>query len=259
VRDQISVGIYDVIADFGQARGTNTATILPNDPRLVERYGRTILMRRNILLDPVTIGAARASWNAAVMPEHLPEFDAQAGMQRVLWHEIGHYLGPNRTRSGEPVEDALRETADKLEELKADLAALYTVEALKRQRYYDKATVRGVYAAGILRTLNKTKPRPDETYPVMQLMQFNWYLDKGLLVFDPESHRLLIRYDRFHDVVGAMLREVMAIQQSGNRDAAQHFIDRWDGWDMRHERLASMLRAAEKSRFRLVRYAALGE
>jgi hypothetical protein len=32
VRDDIPVGVYDVIADFGQARGTNTASILPNRP-----------------------------------------------------------------------------------------------------------------------------------------------------------------------------------------------------------------------------------
>ena len=59
VRDPISVGVYDVIADFGQARGTNTATILPNDARLVQRYGRTILMRRNILVHPTLIESQR--------------------------------------------------------------------------------------------------------------------------------------------------------------------------------------------------------
>ena len=32
VRARIPVGVYQVVADFGQARGTNTATILPNDP-----------------------------------------------------------------------------------------------------------------------------------------------------------------------------------------------------------------------------------
>ena len=31
IREDIPVGVYEVIADFGQARGTNTATILPND------------------------------------------------------------------------------------------------------------------------------------------------------------------------------------------------------------------------------------
>ena len=33
VREDIPVGVYDVIADFGQARGANTATILPNEAR----------------------------------------------------------------------------------------------------------------------------------------------------------------------------------------------------------------------------------
>src|SRR5262249_29923113 len=57
VRERVPVGIYDVIADFGQARGTNTATILPNESAIVRRYGRTILIRRNILMDPSLLDA----------------------------------------------------------------------------------------------------------------------------------------------------------------------------------------------------------
>ena len=45
VREDIPVGVYEVIADFGQARGGNTATILPNESYLARRYGRTILLR----------------------------------------------------------------------------------------------------------------------------------------------------------------------------------------------------------------------
>ena len=52
VREDIPVGVYDVIADFGQARGGNTATILPNESYLARRYGRTILLRANIMRDP---------------------------------------------------------------------------------------------------------------------------------------------------------------------------------------------------------------
>jgi hypothetical protein len=37
VREDIPVGVYDVIADFGQARGGNTATILPNESYLASR------------------------------------------------------------------------------------------------------------------------------------------------------------------------------------------------------------------------------
>jgi hypothetical protein len=45
VRSNIPVGVYNVIADFCQARGANTATILPNEAYLARQYGRTILMR----------------------------------------------------------------------------------------------------------------------------------------------------------------------------------------------------------------------
>ncbi|MBV9959932.1 MAG: NUDIX hydrolase, partial [Acidobacteria bacterium] len=49
IKEDIPVGVYDVIADFGQARGGNTASILPNESYLARRYGRTILLRSNIM------------------------------------------------------------------------------------------------------------------------------------------------------------------------------------------------------------------
>ncbi|MGH9959562.1 MAG: NUDIX hydrolase, partial [Pyrinomonadaceae bacterium] len=52
IREDIPVGVYDVIADFGQTRGGNTATILPNESYLARRYGRTIMLRANIMREP---------------------------------------------------------------------------------------------------------------------------------------------------------------------------------------------------------------
>ena len=36
---ELPTGVYEVIADFGQSRGTNTATILPNEAYIARRYG----------------------------------------------------------------------------------------------------------------------------------------------------------------------------------------------------------------------------
>ena len=52
IREDIPVGVYDVVADFGQSRGGNTASILPNETYLARRYGRTILLRANIMREP---------------------------------------------------------------------------------------------------------------------------------------------------------------------------------------------------------------
>jgi hypothetical protein len=258
VREDIPVAVYDVIADFGDARGTNTATILPNDSDHARRYGRTILLRRNIMLEPTIVASARTQWNASVNPRHAGDFDADGSFYRTLWHEIGHYLGPDRDVKGREMDQALEDESDTFEEMKADLVSLFVADALRKQGYYTVDQLRRLYAAGVLRTLLKTRPRRDQAYGTMQLMQFNWYRDRGVTEWD-ESGRLLIHYDKFHAAVSAMLERVMAIQQAGDRDQARSFIERWATWSERHERLAARARETETSRFRLVRYAALGE
>jgi hypothetical protein len=69
IREDIPVGVYDVIADFGQARGGNTATILPNESYLARRYGRTILLRANIMRDTSIFGSSENTLAAAIGPE----------------------------------------------------------------------------------------------------------------------------------------------------------------------------------------------
>jgi hypothetical protein len=93
----------------------------------------------------------------------------------------------------------------------------------------------------------------------MQLMQMNYFLEKGLLEVDAAG-QLVIRYDRYHDVAAALLREVLALQHAGDKAAADRFIERYTTWspDL-HEKLAEKMRAATPYRWRIVRYAALGE
>lgn len=255
----VSVGVYDVIADFGQPRGTNTATILPNESRTARRYGRTILIRRNIIAHPDLLAATQDSWRAAMDPRHANDLRGDGNFYRTLWHEVGHYLGPDRTRDGRELDVALEEESGTFEEMKADLVSLYCVTALRKSGYYDDAKVRAVYASGIARTFNKLQPRRDQVYSVMQLMQMNWYLEHGLLTYDRGSRRLTVHYERYPEVVASLLREVIAVQHAGDKAVADRFIERWTQWDDRHESLAKAMRDAEKSRFRLVKYAALGE
>src|SRR5690606_19661823 len=101
------VGAYDVIADFGQARGGNTASILPNDALYARRYGRTILLRANIMRSPEIFAGTHAAWAAAVAPAFAGDLTADSTFQRTLWHEVGHYLGVDRTRDNRDLDAAL--------------------------------------------------------------------------------------------------------------------------------------------------------
>ena len=254
IREDIPVGVYDVIADFGQARGLNTATILPNDALFSRRYGRTIMLRENIMKHPELFAGDVKVWRTATADAHAGDYTAEGPFQRTLWHEIGHYLGPDRDKQGRTLDVALEDNADALEEMKSDLVSLFALDRMKHP------SLRSVQASGIRRTLQNVKPRRDQPYQTMQLAQFNYFLEKGLITADPQTARLIIHYEKYPEVVSSLLREVLALQYNGDKTAAAAFFDRWGAWTPEvHDKLAARIREAQGARFRIVRYAALGE
>ncbi len=260
VREDIPVGVYDVVADFGQSRGGNTASILPNENYLARRYGRTILLRSNIMRNPDLFEGTGRAWEAAVAPAHKDELTSDGSFYRTLWHEIGHYLGVDATRTGQSLDTALQENSSALEEMKADLVALFVAEALRKQGYYTEAQLRSVYASGINRVLQNNPPRRTQPYNIMQLMQWNYFLENGLLSFDPQTKKLRINYDKYHEVVGKLLAKVLEVQSEGDKAASDRFIDQYTKWDENlHGVVAAAIREQQRYRFRLFKYAALGE
>ena len=258
VRSNIPVGAYNVIADFGQARGANTATILPNDADHTRKYGRTILVRYNILANPEIFSNRKQAFAAAVAPGHADDLTLEGGFERTLWHEIGHYLGVTKTAEGEDLDAALGAYSDLIEEMKSDLVSLFAARRLLDSGYHDEASLRAHYADGIRRTLQSVKPRPEQPYQNMQLMQFNYFMEAGLIELDPESGRLLIHYDQYDATVMELLALVLQQQRAGDEAATEQFVERWNYWDERlHERLAKRVRENAGYRRTLVRYAAL--
>ena len=260
VRADIPAGIYDVIADFGYDRGGNTATILPNESDITRRYGRRIMIRSNILRHPDNFAKQKQTWAAVVAPSHRDELNLDGQFYAALWHEVGHYLGVDRTRDGRDLRGALEENADVLEEMKADLASLFVGEILQKQGYYDDAKLRGLYASGIFRVLINNQPRRDQPYDTMMLMQWNFFMENGLLVFDRDSGTVSIRYADYHQVVGKLLGKIFEIQYEGDKAAADRFITQYTAWDENlHGVIARKLREAVRDRYTLYGYAALGD
>ncbi len=255
---RIPVGVYNVIADFGQARGANTATILPNDADFARKYGRTILIRNNILNNAEIFNNRKKRFDAVISARDRDDLTSNGGFDRTLWHEIGHYLGVSKTADGRDLGSALADRADLFEELKSDLVSLFAAPALASSGYHDEMTLRAHYADGIRRTLQVVKPRAEQPYQTMQLMQFNFYMEFGLLEPDAESGLLTINYNRYHEVIGQMLQQVLQVQYSGDYELANAFAERWNYWDENlHGGLAERLRNSGSYRRTMVRYGAL--
>jgi hypothetical protein len=258
IQQDIPVGVYNIIADFGQSRGANTASILPNEAAQTRKYGRIILLRNNIMTNPELFDDRKALFSAAVTAEQAGDLSLQGPFYQTLWHEVGHYLGVDTTQDQRDLNEALSPWGSHYEEMKADLLSLYTSAQLNAAGTMDDNLLRSVQAAGVLRVLQRNQPRMDQPYQTMQLMQMNYFLQKGLLSFDPASARLTIHYDRYQAVASQLLEEVLAIQSAGSSERARQFIEKYTAWEAElHERLAQRLRDASRYRFRMVQYKAL--
>ena len=198
---------------------------------------------------------SRAAYAAAVAEPFVASFNSKGGSNRTLWHEIGHYLGVDRTRDGRDLDIALEQASAPLEEMKADLVSLYVAPALLKMGYYTEADMKSLYASGVRRVLQKNKPDRSQPYQTMQLMQWNFFMEKGALSFDAKSGKLIVHQEKFHDAATAMLREVLDVQAVGDANAAEAYITKWTTWrDDLHERVAESMRASETYRFNYVTF-----
>ena len=75
-----------------------------------------------------------------------------------------------------------------------------------------------------------------------------------------EGGKLNIHYDKYHSVVGKLLAKVLEVQDAGAKATADRFIEQYTNWnDNLHGVIAKNIREQQRYRFRLFKYAALGE
>jgi len=258
INTNLSLGVYDVLADFGQARGSNTATILPNEAEQSRRFGRTIMLRHNIMTNQTLFDNTQAAFAAVVNEAQANDLSVDGQFQRTLWHEVGHYLGVDQTLQGEEIDNALKEVSDLYEEMKADLLSLFSAHYLNQNEQMDDATFKTIQAGGIRRVLLKNKPERSSPYGTMMLMQFNYYMDKGVLEFDEKHQLLTIDYDKFPAVASDLLAAILKIQAEGDKEKAQAFVEQWGDWKAElHGVIAKKMNEASQFRYTRVKYTEL--
>jgi len=205
--------------------------------------------------DPRLFEISRASYAAAVKDAFRDDFTPKGSSDRTLWHEIGHYLGVDRTRDGRDLDLALEQASAIYEELKADLVALFVAPELLRIGYFAESDLVPLYASGVRRVLLKGRPDRSQVYQIMELMQWNYFMEKGALSFDDAAGRLDVHYDRFPEAVASMLHEVLEIQAAGDVSAAEAYIAKHTSWrEDLHDRVATAMRANETYRYTYVTY-----
>ncbi|MBE0644267.1 MAG: peptidase [Bacteroidetes bacterium] len=211
--------------DF-QAGIKTIAASLPNDPKVTEKKGGKKQMYKNMM---------EAKFEKIVMPiaervlePALHEFvDKRAFTSFVTLHEVSHTLGRPYVYGNDKlsVRKAMKERYSTIEECKADILGLYNNKLLRAENAIDdNKQMRTIvtYVAGLFRSL---RFGVEEAHGQANLMQLNWFLEKGSLIKHPDG-TYGINFDNFMDIAGELARAVLTVEIEGDYDGAGELIEK---------------------------------
>jgi hypothetical protein len=192
---------------------------LPNDPRIHEQKGSKKIFFKNFM-------DARVNYVILPIAQRLLRADeaalasADGYLASTMMHEISHGLGPAfaRTSSGkQDIRAAIGPAYSGLEEAKADIVGLYGLKWLVDRGDLPKEKLNGYYAsevAGIFRTVRFGVA---EAHGRAEIMEFNFYSERGAITRDAASGRYAIDFGRMPDAVAALAKELLVQEATGDR------------------------------------------
>ena len=192
---------------------------LPNDPRIHEQKGSKKIFFKNFM-------DARVNYVILPIAKRLLRADeaalasAEGYLASTMMHEISHGLGPAfaRTSGGrQDIRAAIGPTYSALEEAKADIVGLYGLKWLVDRGDLPKEKLNGYYAsevAGIFRTVRFGVA---EAHGRAEIMEFNFYAERGAIARDTASGRYAIDFSRMPEAVAALAKELLEQEATGDR------------------------------------------
>jgi len=202
---------------------------LPNDARVREQEGSKKVMLANII---------EAKFDKILRPiaETLMEEDQVADVQfepfytSVLVHELAHGLGPDYvtgTDRKKTVNAALQELYSPIEEAKADVVGVHSLGVLTGKGEYTGDFLRQVYVSHAASLFRCVRFGVTEAHGKGCLIQFNWFLEKGALVYHEASGRFRVDLERFPEAVTGLAHEFLMLQATGDYEGTRELMEHY--------------------------------
>ncbi len=192
---------------------------LPNDPRVHEQKGSKKIFFKNFMDARVNYVILQVA-KRLLRPDQAALASAEGYLATTMMHEISHGLGPAfaRTSAGQQdIREAIGPLFSGLEEAKADIVGLYGLKWIVDRGDLPKDKLRGYYAsevAGIFRTV---RIGVAEAHGRAEIMEFNFFSERGVITRDAASGRYAIDLDHMPDAVAALAKELLEQESTGNR------------------------------------------
>jgi hypothetical protein len=221
--------VTEVYAAGDTRAGVQTLAFnLPNDPRVREQEGSKKVMLANII---------QAKFEKILKPiaetlmdeDQVTDVNVEPFYTSVLVHELAHGLGPDYVTEGDgvTVNQALAERYSAFEEAKADVVGVHSLGVLADRGVYDADFQRQVYTSHAASLFRCVRFGVTEAHGKGCLMQFNYFIERGALLHDPETGRFSVDLERIPGAISDLAREFLMLQATGDYDGAGEFMERY--------------------------------
>jgi len=160
----------------------------------------------------------------------------------VIGHELSHALGPTTTRNGKDKKSSLGEGyGDIIEESKADLGSIMSVEFFVKKGKYTKEQAEKIYLTWTAGFVPLSNPPLNLPHRVRSVMQFNYFVEKGAIELN--DGKIKIVPEKFNQTAKSMLEEEIMLQLDGDSEKAREFVDKYRQWNDNIEKLSEFRRS----------------
>ncbi len=222
------IRVVNVVFTAGNANsGVQTAAFnLPNDERVIRKYGSKSVMMKNV---------QEAKFDTVLMPISrlaLPVADQgdvsfEAFFTHILMHELMHGLGPHAIGVDgvdTTVRQQLRDAYSAIEEAKADVSGLWALHALIDRGAAAQSLSRPIYTTFLASAFRSIRFGINEAHGKGVAIQLNTFLDAGAVTVEPDG-RFRVDHGKIRSAVERLTRRIMMIQARGDYDAARNLLE----------------------------------
>jgi hypothetical protein len=228
--------VNEVFAAGDGAHGVQTAAYnLPNDDKVVQEKGAKRVMLKNVqeakfktILEPIS--------KVVLKPDAQKDLSFDLFFTHIVAHELCHGLGPHQIKvSGRDTNPRLelKDLYSSIEEAKADVTGLFALQFLMTQA--DKGAITmplphgpdaerqlyNTYLASAFRTLRFGL---QDSHAKGMAIQFNYFLDKGAFVADPDG-TFHVDFSKIKDAVNSLDREFLTLEATGDYAGTKKMMD----------------------------------
>ena len=240
------VAVIDVVHGGGDIKAGAHAVAfnLPNDERVREAKGSKKVMLKNISrakYEKILVPIANVMLDPALM-DHV---DFESFFNQSLMHELAHGLGPGTIKLPDgtttTVNLALKTLYSPLEECKADVMGLYNNQYLLKQGFITKEQIERQYVVFLPGLFRSVRFGLHEAHGKGNMIQYNWFKDKGAIVLDPATDHYTVNFEKMSDAATSLTQALLMLQAKGDYAAAEAFVNKWGNVPEEVERIVAKL------------------